>query len=38
VDGAQGPPGEAGLWWSGTLTEYNAISPKDSQTLYVVIG
>lgn len=43
-DGATGPQGpkgdtgDAGIWWSGTQVEYDAISTKDPDTLYVVIG
>lgn len=36
--GIQGIPGDAGLWWSGTQVEYDAIATKDPNTLYVVIG
>ena len=36
--GDKGDTGDAGLWWSGTQVEYDAISPKDPNTLYVVIG
>jgi hypothetical protein len=37
-DGDQGPPGPYGVWWSGTLAQYNAVSPKDPNVLYVVVG
>lgn len=36
--GDVGATGAAGLWWSGTLAEYNDIPIKDPDTLYVVIG
>lgn len=37
-EGPQGPPGPSGVWWSGTLAQYEAILIKDPNTLYVVIG
>lgn len=36
--GPQGPAGPAGIWWSGTLAEYDAIVTKDPNTLYVIVG
>lgn len=36
--GQPGPAGAAGIWWSGTQAQYDAIPSKDPNTLYVVTG
>lgn len=35
--GPQGPPGEDGQWLALTQAEYDALSPPDPQTLYVIV-
>ena len=43
ADGAQGPKGDTGVagtsvtFWTGTQAAYNAISPKNSNTIYLVV-
>jgi hypothetical protein len=36
--GQPGPPGEDAKWARMTQAEYDALNPKDPQTLYVIIG
>ena len=36
--GPQGPAGDAGVWWYGTQAQYDALNPKDPDTLYVIVG
>lgn len=35
--GNVGPPGPPGKWVAMTQAEYNALSPKDPTTLYVIV-
>jgi hypothetical protein len=35
--GKEGPPGKDALWESMTQAEYDALSLKDPQTLYVIV-
>jgi hypothetical protein len=35
--GPQGPPGPEGQWLAMTQAEYDALSTKDPETLYVII-
>jgi len=35
--GDKGEPGDSGVWWSGTLSEYNALPEKSPTILYVII-
>ena len=35
--GPQGPPGADGEWLALTQAEYDALSPPDPNTLYVII-
>lgn len=34
----QGAPGPPGQWVQMTQAQYNALSPKDANTLYVIVG
>lgn len=36
--GPQGPPGPQGEWVSLTQAEYDALSPPDPNTLYVIVS
>ena len=36
--GAQGPQGPPGEWTQLTQAEYDALTPKDPDTLYVIVG
>lgn len=36
--GSQGPEGPPGEWMQLTRAEYNALSPRDPDMLYVIIG
>jgi Collagen triple helix repeat (20 copies) len=38
AQGAQGPQGNPGQWVQLTQAQYNALSPPDANTLYVIIG
>lgn len=38
IQGEQGVPGEDAKWLRMTQAEYDVLNPKDSQTLYVIIG
>ena len=35
--GPPGPPGPSGQWESLTQAEYDALSPPDPETLYVIV-
>ena len=35
--GEQGPKGDSVTFWTGTQADYNAISPKNSNTIYLVV-
>ena len=37
MPGPTGPPGPQGQWVSLTQAEYNALSPPDPETLYVIV-
>jgi hypothetical protein len=37
IMGPQGPPGPEGQWLALTQAEYDALSPPDPETLYVII-
>ena len=36
--GPPGPQGEAAVWTEMTQAEYNALTPPDPDTLYIIIG
>jgi hypothetical protein len=36
--GPQGPKGDPALWVELTQAEYDALDPKDPNTLYVIVG
>lgn len=38
IQGIQGEPGNDAKWVRMTQAEYDVLNPKDSQTLYVIIG
>jgi hypothetical protein len=38
LQGIQGVAGTSQLYWSGTQAQYDAISPKDNNTLYLITG
>jgi hypothetical protein len=38
IQGIQGVPGQDAQWVRMTQAEYDVLNPKDSQTLYVIIG
>lgn len=37
LQGDQGPKGDSVTFWTGTQSDYNAISPKNSNTIYLVV-
>lgn len=38
IQGPPGPPGPPGQWTRLTRAQYDALSPPDPETLYVIVG